>query len=51
MEFNVAKCKVMHLGRNNQGTQHTMRGKTLITTEEENDMGVKVTKSLKPAAQ
>ena len=51
MEFNVEKCKVMHLGRGNLDADYTMLGKTLKTTEEEKDVGVRMQKSLKPSAQ
>ncbi len=47
MAFNIAKCKVMHLGRNNPEYEYTMRGVRLGTTEEERDIGVIVTKNLK----
>jgi hypothetical protein len=51
MEFNIKKCKVMHLGHNN--TEHTyfMNGQQLEKTEEERDIGVSVVKSLKQASQ
>ncbi len=51
MAFNIAKCKVMHLGRNNPEYENTMRGVRLGTTEEERDIGVIDTKNLKPSAQ
>jgi hypothetical protein len=51
MEFNVEKCKVMHVGRGNPGTEYKMLGKALKTTEEEKDVGVRMQKSLKPSAQ
>ena len=51
MEFNVDKCKVMHLGRGNPCFSYTMLDKTLKITEEEKDVGVRVQKSLKPSAQ
>ncbi len=51
MAFNIAKCKVMHLGRNNPEYEYTMRGFKLGTTEEERDIGVIITKNLKPSAQ
>ena len=40
MEFNVDKCKVMHLGHNNPKRQYTMDGKRLAVTEKEKDLGV-----------
>ena len=45
MEFNVTKCKVMHVGRN------TMSGTKLNTTEVERDIGVVVHRSLRPSTQ
>ncbi len=51
MEFNVAKCKVMHVGRNNPEYDYTMRGVKLGKTEEEKDIGVTITKNLKPSVQ
>jgi hypothetical protein len=51
MEFNVSKCKVMHVGKNNSSHKYTMFGKELATTDEEKDVGVKVNKNLKPANQ
>ena len=51
MEFNVSKCKVMHIGRNNPKHQYYMKGQPLVTTEEEKDVGVKMMSNLKPTAQ
>jgi hypothetical protein len=51
MEFNVKKCKVMHLGHNNTGHTYTMNNQQLTTTEEERDIGVCVSKNLKPSMQ
>ena len=51
MEFNQAKCKVMHLGRNNLRYNYRMGGEELAETEEERDLGVLVHESLKPANQ
>jgi hypothetical protein len=51
MEFNVAKCKVMHAGTRNPGFEYKMAGQTLSETEAEKDIGVKVQRNLKPAAQ
>jgi hypothetical protein len=47
MEFNVAKCKVMHLGNK----AYQMNGKQLGITEEEVDIGVAMVGSLKPSVQ
>ena len=48
-QFNVAKCKIMHVGRNNPGYDYYMAGTKLNTVEEEKDIGVKVHASLKPS--
>jgi hypothetical protein len=51
MEFNTAKCKVMHIGTNNAHYQYLMNDEQLGTTDSERDLGVIVEKSLKPSAQ
>ena len=51
MEFNVQKCKVMHVGRSNAGHKYSMDGVELCTTEEERDLGVIMSYRLKPTAQ
>jgi len=51
MQFNVTKCKVMHVGRLNPHAEYTMSGIKLATTEAERDIGVKVHKSLRPSLQ
>jgi hypothetical protein len=51
MEFNVKKCVVMHLGHNNTAQEYRMNGQVLGVSEEERDIGVNVTKDLKPASQ
>jgi hypothetical protein len=51
MEFNVQKCKVMHVGHNNIEQEYYMNGELLGVTEEERDIGVLVQKNLKPSAQ
>ena len=40
MEFNIDKCKVMHLGRLNPKHTYTMGGRNLAVTSEEKDLGV-----------
>jgi hypothetical protein len=51
MEFNVKKCKVMHIGFNNPAQCYTMDNQQLEVTEEERDIGVSVSRSLKPSSQ
>ena len=49
MEFNVDKCKIMHVGRNNPQFEYSMGGTTLRAVEEEKDIGVTIHNSLKPS--
>jgi hypothetical protein len=49
MEFNVAKCKVMHLSNKNIWQAYQMNGQQLGITEEEVDIGVAMVGSLKPS--
>ena len=42
MEFNVDKCKIMHIGKNNPKNVYTMSGKNLTETTEEKDLGVTI---------
>ena len=46
MEFNVDKCKIMHLGRLNPGHKYTMGNAELTVTTEEKDLGVLVDNEL-----
>lgn len=51
LKFNIEKCKVMHLGRNNSKGKYQLRmenqTKPLDITEEEKDLGVIITPDLK----
>ena len=47
MEFNVDKCKIMHLGSENPEHTYTMGGVNLAVTKEERDLGVLVDDKLK----
>ncbi len=40
MEFNINKCKVMHLGHNDPGHKYTVEGSELGSKEQERDIGV-----------
>ena len=51
MAFNVKKCEVMHIGRNNPESVYSMDGHQLEVSEVERDIGVMMTSSLKPSAQ
>ena len=47
MEFNAAKCKVMHVGRTNPKFQYELNSQALESTVQEKDLGVLITDSLK----
>jgi hypothetical protein len=51
MQFNIEKCKIMHVGANNPKYEYTMDGKKLTAVTEETDVGVVVQSNLKPAKQ
>ena len=51
MAFNVAKCKVMHIGHGNPRYEYSMQNTPLEVTEEERDLGVITSSKLKPGAQ
>ncbi len=51
MAFNLPKCKVMHVGHGNPGYEYEMNGKKLEVTEQERDIGVIMTRNLRPKAQ
>ena len=42
MEFNVGKCKMMHIGRKNPKNVYSMGGTELETTSAERDLGVTI---------
>ena len=46
MEFNVAKCKILHLGRLNSGFTYSMGDTELAETTEERHLGVLVDNEL-----
>ena len=49
--FNVAKCKIMHFGANNQRFTYTMDGAVLEEVAVEKDVGILVADSLRPSEQ
>lgn len=49
MPFNVEKCKVMHIGKNNNKAKYTLMNETIHETIEEKDLGVFFTNSFKPS--
>ena len=51
MIFNIDKCKIMHIGRDNPKHQYLMNGTVLKEVEEEKDVGIIVHHSLKPSRQ
>ena len=51
MEFNAAKCKVMHVGRTNQKFQNVINSQVLESTEQERDLGVMITNNLKSSGK
>jgi ribonucleases P/MRP protein subunit RPP40 len=51
MKFNAAKCKVMHVGRDNPRHNYYLDGHQLEETEVERDIGVLVSKNMKPGEQ
>lgn len=51
MSFNTAKCKIMHIGRNNPHHQYSMGGHILEVTLSEKDVGVMVSNNLMPGKQ
>ena len=51
MEFNVDKCKILHVGRKNPKYEYEMAGQKLGTVTEEKDLGVWMKDTLKPSLQ
>ena len=51
MSFNVEKCKVLHIGRNNRRFQYRMGDIEMQVADEEKDLGVWFDSSLKPSTQ
>ena len=51
MEFNVKKCKVLHVGRSNRNFAYLMNGEKLDAVDSERDIGVIIDKSMKPSLQ
>ena len=51
MEFNVKKCKVMHVGYNNKNFGYIMNGEWLEKCTFEKDLGVLIDSSLKASRQ
>ena len=51
MKFNLAKCHVLHLGKKNPEHSYSLGGETITSVEEERDIGVIITRNLKPTKQ
>ncbi len=51
MKFNVEKCKVMHIGINNDNAKYLMNGVELSVTNTETDLGVMISDDMKPCNQ
>ena len=51
MPFNVAKCQVMHLGKDNQEFDYFMGSNKLEVVKEQRDLGVHFTDNLKSSRQ
>ena len=48
MQFNATKCSVMHFGHRNPEYNYTMYDNPLMATDKEKDVGVIISKNLKP---
>ena len=49
MKFNVEKCKVLHIGNNNNHVSYSMDGVQLTKVDQERDLGVIISSDLKPS--
>jgi len=51
MQFNVSKCKVMHVGKKNPRHSYYMSSNGLKSVEVEKDLGIMITSDLKCSQQ
>ncbi len=51
MKFNVEKCRVMHIGINNDNVEYLMNRMDLSVTNTEKEIGVIIIDELKPSNQ
>jgi ribonuclease P/MRP protein subunit RPP40 len=51
MQFNISKCKVMHLGSGNGNYRYFMDSRELEVVTEDKDLGIQISNDLKPAKQ
>ena len=49
--FNVGKCKVLHVGRNNPKFQYKMANQPIQSVESERDLGIMIDSTAKPSLQ
>ena len=50
MDFNIDKCKVLHIGKFNTQRIYTMSGKQLCAVDQERDLGVTISNTLEVAS-
>ena len=48
MQFNVDKCKVLHIGSNNNQAMYSLNGSDLCKVNHEKDLGIIISNDLKP---
>ena len=48
MQFNVEKCKVLHIGSNNNQAMYSLNGSDLCKVNHEKDLGIIISNDLKP---
>jgi len=51
MKLNTDKCKVMHLGRNNENNEYSMLGQKLQVVNKEKDLGIMISSDMKREEQ
>ena len=51
MKFNVSKCKIIHMGKNNPRYEYHIGGERLQSDTKEKDIGVLINDNLKPSMQ
>ena len=51
MQFNISKCKVLSIGRDNPHNRYTLNNEDLVRLESEKDLGVTVTSDLRQRKQ
>ena len=49
MKFNIEKCKVLHIGSNNDCVQYYMNDQQLSAVDKEKDLGITISSDLKPS--